>query len=551
MATQHPSATPALRGLATKYSMPARMWRHGIHAFLEVLRHRRPESQDYMLAFIYLAYQMIALLFETVPTFYDTWIECLGDLARYRMAIEEEREAHTIWGGVASRWYTMASDRHPAIGRLYHHLGILERPSIRKFFLYAKSLTCVLPFSNARDSLVTLCGPIVQDKSSQSSNQSAEASMIKFHAFQTIAPDNSGIADVASDALTRLSRMPSAKVRDLGVPLIITNIAALLELGSSKNLLWQLFGKAINEVIQSSRPSAAASANTTTLNGNNFEQLSPSSGTSSSSLVHDFCYSSFNHLSQHSNDRQSVRDLLPSVHTVLVWLHSIHSLQSRVHDDYSVHTCSSLLSPKRFSWGGLSHFLNKLTEIEPITARTMEYARQGIFLTPEKPDDTKPLSEDYLIRGLIWTQFYFPSGWFNGQTDENGRSIETATMHKARVERVQWLGLHLAFRTDYIKFDVHTKGFWAPATGSPIPPQPEQVTPFQPHQEQRPKAPTPKSRSSTTLSAHSDSEGYTLVNSSKSKPARTWANVASKPIKHRQDYEGVRIVNDDGMEWEA
>lgn len=29
MATQHPSANDALRGLATKYSMPARMWKHG------------------------------------------------------------------------------------------------------------------------------------------------------------------------------------------------------------------------------------------------------------------------------------------------------------------------------------------------------------------------------------------------------------------------------------------------------------------------------------------------------------------------------------------
>ena len=66
---------------------------------------------------------MMALLFETVPTFIDTWIECLGDLARYRMAIEEEKEAHATWGGVAAHWYNMASDRHPAIGRLNHHLG--------------------------------------------------------------------------------------------------------------------------------------------------------------------------------------------------------------------------------------------------------------------------------------------------------------------------------------------------------------------------------------------------------------------------------------------
>lgn len=58
--------------------MPARMWRHGIHAFLEVLRHRLPESLEHMLAFIYIAYSMMALLFETVPAFEDTWVECLG-----------------------------------------------------------------------------------------------------------------------------------------------------------------------------------------------------------------------------------------------------------------------------------------------------------------------------------------------------------------------------------------------------------------------------------------------------------------------------------------
>ncbi|KZL73622.1 TPR-like protein [Colletotrichum tofieldiae] len=35
--------------------MPARMWRHGIHSFLELLRHRLPASLEHMLAFIYLA----------------------------------------------------------------------------------------------------------------------------------------------------------------------------------------------------------------------------------------------------------------------------------------------------------------------------------------------------------------------------------------------------------------------------------------------------------------------------------------------------------------
>jgi hypothetical protein len=55
------------------------MWRHGIHSFLELLIY----PLDYILAFIYLAYFMMDLLYETVPAFEDTWIECLGDLRRH------------------------------------------------------------------------------------------------------------------------------------------------------------------------------------------------------------------------------------------------------------------------------------------------------------------------------------------------------------------------------------------------------------------------------------------------------------------------------------
>ena len=119
LVSQHPSASPALRKLAAKYSMPARMWRHGIHAFLEVLRHRLPDSLEHMLAFIYLAYSMMALLHETVNTFEDTWIECLGDLGRYRMAIEDdEPKDREVWSNVARFWYNKAADKSPNIKRL-------------------------------------------------------------------------------------------------------------------------------------------------------------------------------------------------------------------------------------------------------------------------------------------------------------------------------------------------------------------------------------------------------------------------------------------------
>ena len=98
---------------------------------------------DHMLVFIYLAYSMMALLYETVPTFEDTWIECLGDLGRYHMAVKDcgirDRE---VWTGVARHWYSKASDRATTTGRFYHHLAILARPSaLQQLFYYSKSLS--------------------------------------------------------------------------------------------------------------------------------------------------------------------------------------------------------------------------------------------------------------------------------------------------------------------------------------------------------------------------------------------------------------------------
>src|ERR1700753_4507835 len=107
------------------------MWRHGIHSFLELLRHRLPYSLKHMLSFVYLAYQMMGLLMESVPIFHETWIECLGDLARYRMAIEEaDMRDRETWSNVARTWDNKAADRSPDTGRIQHHLAVLARPTL-------------------------------------------------------------------------------------------------------------------------------------------------------------------------------------------------------------------------------------------------------------------------------------------------------------------------------------------------------------------------------------------------------------------------------------
>jgi hypothetical protein len=128
LASQHPSSSPALRRLVTQYAMPARMWRHGIHSFMELLRHRLPDSPDHMLSSVYLAYSMLALVMESVPPIEETWVESLGELARYRMAIEEaDLRDREIWSGVAQMWYHGAADERLDTGSVPSPLAVLAR----------------------------------------------------------------------------------------------------------------------------------------------------------------------------------------------------------------------------------------------------------------------------------------------------------------------------------------------------------------------------------------------------------------------------------------
>jgi hypothetical protein len=127
-ASQHPLSSSAPRRLANQYVTPARMWRHGMHSFMELLRHRVPDSLDHMLAFVYLAYSMLALEMESAPSIEETWIENLGDLARYRMAVEEaDPRDREVWLGVSRMWHHMAADERLDTGSIPPPLAVQAR----------------------------------------------------------------------------------------------------------------------------------------------------------------------------------------------------------------------------------------------------------------------------------------------------------------------------------------------------------------------------------------------------------------------------------------
>ena len=165
---QHSFVSSALNKLAVKYLMPTKMWRHEIHAFLKILRHRLSKLLKYMLTFIYIAYFIMTMLYEIVFIFENTWIKCLKNLNRYRMTIEnEDFRDRKMWNDVIRFWYSKTADKNLNIDKLYHHLTILARPYIlQQLSYYAKFLTCVTSFESVKISIIILFTSILNDKKS-------------------------------------------------------------------------------------------------------------------------------------------------------------------------------------------------------------------------------------------------------------------------------------------------------------------------------------------------------------------------------------------------
>lgn len=473
LASQHPSANPALSKLPEHYSMPARMWRHGIHSFLEVLRHRLPESLDHMLAFIYIAYSMVALLYETVSSFESTWIECLGDLGRYRMAIEDDMRDREVWSGVARFWYGKGADKDPNQGRLYHHLAILARhSSLQQLSLYSKALTCVTPFESARSSIMTLFSPILSGKdSSYLRSMPFETMFIKVHGmlFSGTSLENydaslSRLIDLLDRYITRLA----AKFKEQGIFAAIANISALFEYGggvrqsgATKSILQLCFKPlrdAENRAIDLARARAkqeagaaaeAGLANSLTLASNliqagdvdlallalesikpaasNMEIIAPPDLEASLKFINRALKLAFNTF---TICLQQIRDknVLPLIGVYFMFIWDL----TRIED---VNGVKSLII-KEAPWREMCSFLNTLVKPETLTLRV----RAPNFPTP-KEQNGRPLPEDFLMRG----QWYFPSHRFSGtMVDEEERAIEVASNVATRVERILWLGLHTA-----------------------------------------------------------------------------------------------------------
>ena len=449
LASQHPSASDNLRRLAAKYSMPARMWKHGIHSFLELLRYRLPDSLEYMISFTYFAYRMMSLLYETVPAFEDTWIECLGDLGRYRMAIEDEdvRDRET-WAGVARFWYTKAADRSPGVGRLYHHLAILARPVVmQQLYLYCRSLTCVQPFQSARDSMATLFDPVMGSSDTSALPTSRiETLYLRAHSilclrtrFEDFGITLTGFLELLDSHITR----SGTKWREEGAYIAISAIAALFEYGSSESILRKLVDHGNSKLHYDthdldspkasprSSPSLEASLE-------DLEQPDTLSRMAFEYALKLLVLTTQLVLRRKGDENGPIdKNVLPFVNLVLTFLNSLAAIQP-FNFPFSEAYVDTVLNS--MPWEDLCVFVNTLVRTERFSS---QYENPD-FLRPEK-GDIGPLPDDYFVNGQVWTQSFYPQDWFKSdEVDDEERSIEYASTMSMRSERVQWNCCRLA-----------------------------------------------------------------------------------------------------------
>lgn len=394
----------------------------------------------------------MALLYETVPAFEDTWIECLGDLGRYRMAIEDEDiRDREIWTAVSRHWYSKASDKAPTTGRLHHHLAILARPNaVQQLFYYTKSLCVAIPFKSARDSILTLFDPILNG--TQTRLPAVDLAFVKAHGILFIASNTdekeksmpkplgelmSEYGKTKTDFLSVLDNTIARNSRgwlEPGAFIAIANSNSLLEYGKTDaNAQGQ--GNVIMSVIS---PQAAAGDVHMEGSNNDIRVVPSKIFAVASELVRD-CdslvfrrYGDTNILS-YLNVRLSFMNFMAQKEPAMKHLET------------------------NFPWTSMALMLNSLLH----GFEHYDRIESKDFPRPsERKPNERPLPEDWCLRGMLWTDSLFPIDWFSSdKVDEDEKSFELPSMTEIRRERVLWLGWKLASHGKWIVYDQESKQF--------------------------------------------------------------------------------------------
>ncbi|KAK2059311.1 hypothetical protein LY76DRAFT_512378 [Colletotrichum caudatum] len=380
---------------------------------------------------------MMALLYETVPTFEDTWIECLGDLGHYRMAIEDSNmKDREVWTSVSRHWYSKASDKAPTTGRLYHHLAILARPkALQQLFYYAKSLCVPVPFLSARESIMTLFDPHLNGTPTRL--QEIDAAFVRAHGVLFSGKSNDLFAPAVKefiDSFDNHIQRTNKRWLENAYYIAIALGCAMLGYGSESNPIMMAIKTSCTEDVdvQTEDPETPVTAKF-------LDALDFAGRTHGVVFLRFAVLDERGHLIPDPN-------VNPYLHVTLSFLY------------YMSHFATVMgYIESKMPWKLISLMLNWRLKKCP----SMDRIEWEDF--PRSNDETRrPLPEDFAQRGLFWVGKYYPDDWFTSKLDYDEKYFEVASMTEEREERCFWLGRRIASLGNWLTYDKSTRQFGVP-----------------------------------------------------------------------------------------
>lgn len=404
-----------------------------------------------MISFIYTAYQILSLLYETVPAFKNTWIECLGDLARYRMAIEDEDvSARENWTNVSRFWYIKAVNNTPEVGRLYHHLAILARPNaLQQLYFFGRSLISIQVFASARESILTLFNIFLGQSEAPSHISQLDGYYVKAHALLFMKEQPEEFMKCQMGYLQLLDQhigRAGAKWREQGAWVIISLMTALFDYGNDSPLR-RAFILGFHRVAQQVRvgPDGNPSQESNAQQSEKADNDTKIQDTESLSTVDEKTQRAWDNALNFAvaNStlvlrRRGDKNVLPFVHILLAFTLALTKTSAADPQAESTRVVTRILQmlPRK----ELCEFLNTLITSGPVDP----LYESDSFIRPQEGEQI-PLPEDYLIRGQVWSQDYLSADLFKSSDSENEeKNIEHASTVRMRADRVLNLGYRLA-----------------------------------------------------------------------------------------------------------
>ena len=138
-------------------------------------------------------------------------------------------------------------------------------------------------------------------------------------------------------------------------------------------------------------------------------------------------------------------NVLPMLHVYFALIWSFCSLPEAM----------SLMG-KYIPWLEIEEFLNR--HISKTDKESLVFSE--VFPLPGKGSASRPLLEDYTMRGQVYTDAYFPDTFFlNFAADQEERDRELPSMKEIRDIRLGWLGFRIASDSSFLTFDRKARKF--------------------------------------------------------------------------------------------